>query len=41
VKLLHAKIGEFFLKGALTRRTLDGATPDHAYFTSLPLRVAA
>jgi putative transposase len=39
----RASIGRYldFYNGRRPHSSLDGATPDHAYFTSLPLRLAA
>jgi putative transposase len=39
----RTSIGRYldFYNGRRPHSTLDGATPDHAYFTSLPLRLAA
>ena len=39
----RASIGRYlnFYNGRRPHSSLDGTTPDHAYFTSLPLRMAA
>ena len=39
----HASIGRYldFYNGRRPHSSLDGTTPDHAYFTPLPLRMAA